>query len=819
MGALARLAQDLFHEERVSVRPSRELAGRRIVERFVEQQARQPRHLETRQPLKDQHRVDVFVERSRFMLESFRVDRDHDEDRVLGVFEHRADQGHRGGVRRVGVVDRPQHGSRSREPLEHRRQRHPKAVLPKAGIDAFVSVLRRVARSRTQTHQLPYPQDGPLDIRATAEGVLDESANGRGAIRTVFVGIEWRPATAGRSIRRPPYEHRSHHPEGVACALAVGRAAKDSLLASRLMLLEDLTGRRKHLALADADRSVDSKHDVLGPFEHATDRTFELSELGFAADQAPEDRVLSGRRRCGRIGHDRQSVADRRTLRKRRTTPGRVHRSDDGTRPLVMKRASRAGDRACGLRCRRRSLPSVKWLHAAWIGALLGAGCGNSDDPCAADALIGDLSNAAAGTTVRASAGCRYATEIRIPAGVSLVGGEGSSVAALRVESASDEPTTEVRGVDVIASSGFGLVVVGDGEARIGPGVEVDITTGVGLFAQGLARLTLEGVTVVGPVTVAEQDQLPAESGTTASEYATHGVVLDAIGEAVVRNLVVSGFALHGVLAQDTEVVWSDGRIEEVRGIGFLASGGRARLERVAVREVFRGRNLNRNAFGVAAIGGAELDTDQVVVDEVSEGAGVYQRRGFGVHTLLRVSSCPQGGVWAEDVNRLELTEADLDANGLASILARETRELVVTDSSVTNTREQPLIRSLTETDIQGDGLQIARPLGPADIRKTRLEGNERAGILLDVEDQATDLVTFADVTVSTDEASRPRVAAKIQDGGAALVVPGWDDGITREGPIDAQADASADGLPYNNGIIGPCYQAGVAAPPVPPGS
>ena len=179
--------------------------------------------------------------------------------------------------------------------------------------------------------------------------------------------------------------------------------------------------------------------------------------------------------------------------------------------------------------------------------------CDGSNEPAPevleqpGNGLEEQLARAEPGDVVRLDPETDYTGTFTVPAGVTLAGegatlhGEGPVV--LRVVTAPGL-TTVVRDLE-IENAGVGLVVTGGGEVEIS-GVTVAVTAGAGIVAEGLQRLELRDVQVLGNLTDGDLGSLGAR--VDPAQFAVVGIAVSEVPEVLFVNTDVHRIAGLGVV-------------------------------------------------------------------------------------------------------------------------------------------------------------------------------------------------------------------------------------------------------------------------------
>ncbi|MEQ8458980.1 MAG: hypothetical protein RLO52_29290 [Sandaracinaceae bacterium] len=428
----------------------------------------------------------------------------------------------------------------------------------------------------------------------------------------------------------------------------------------------------------------------------------------------------------------------------------------------------------------------LRHLSSCLVPVLLLLGC--QAELCDASSLQAALDAAGEGGRVRAG-DCRIEGGLRIPPGVTLEGAEETVLApgadASIVLQAGPTETT-LRGLRVEALGGVGVQLGGEGAAAV-EDVIITVDRGVGLVAEGVARLRVTRVSVEGAVDAAAAMTLPDTA--TPERGGSYGLWLVDVGTeaapAELSDVDLRDVGPWGGVVASSQVRWTGGDVEGVTGTGVLVQGGAVSLEGVRVATLRQGIQL-APAYGLASVDGAALETRGLVVTD-GEGVGVIHAGGEATHAALSVVGQRRGGVRAQADATLRLGEGSvLTANGLAGVLAVggsvDVDGLEITGTVLTSA----LVGETIRADV-GDGLQLTGVRGS--LASVIVRDNARIGLLIDVGAIGIGALSLTDVTAGAEGSALGAVA---QDDAGPL--SGWDGAITREGASVAN-DAAHAGL------------------------
>ncbi len=429
-------------------------------------------------------------------------------------------------------------------------------------------------------------------------------------------------------------------------------------------------------------------------------------------------------------------------------------------------------------------------LLAAPTAALVAIGCAGG--PCTATELEAALAEAAPGEVVRVGA-CRITGSFVLPAGVSLEGQSGSVLTSAGPEPVIDAPAgaVDVRALRVeVDHGGVGIRARGGAELALRD-VTVVVTRGVGVGVDGGA-LTVEGLTLEGPITEENAAFAPMSS----AETATFGLVSRDTGDRAVHlsDVHVRGFAVAGVSIGGGVLTW-DGRadgpdVEGCRGVGIALFGTRATLTSVEVAAMFSGVGMPGIAVVASALAGrgTELDASALEAHD-GDGYGLFADGSNVALTGARFADLGLMGVRLQG-GSLGATDLVAERNGGAGLLAVDATSVQIERGRFDGQTEALFVSALGSVRV-ADGIEIVRDpetIGapPIDLVLTdvSLSANARAGLLVDAADGAITRLALSGVMVSADGAAYGAITQR------AGVAAGWDAMITRAGAAAANDPA-----------------------------
>jgi len=420
---------------------------------------------------------------------------------------------------------------------------------------------------------------------------------------------------------------------------------------------------------------------------------------------------------------------------------------------------------------------------------------------CEAAAITSALHGSHAGDVVRVGA-CEVTGTFSVPPGVTLSGEGGASrLVAPAGHNAvilhTGGGTTVLSDLAVHADGATGVVAAGDGSARIAH-VTVELVTGAGIGATGLAALGLEDVTVDGPIDgEPEASALPSEVAFPAQP--THGVAIEDVGDVQIAMLHVSGLAQTGVLLAESATTWHGGDVTEVRGSLVIVSGGSATLDGLELSHARQGIALIP-PYGLVIAAGAAVETTGLHVHD-NDRFGILQSEAMAMHGDLVAEQNHDAGIWVQGspATTISGSATVLTSNAFAGIVAHDSSNVSISDARIDGT--MMAMRSfMGETRVTvnaGDGVHLVDSLAGVALHNLRLLGNARVGVLIDGGGMAIGPEICDGVQV---DGTGTQLGAIAQNG---MLDPAWDTGVTRLG-------ATAVNDPAFTGTLDP---AGVVSP------
>lgn len=421
---------------------------------------------------------------------------------------------------------------------------------------------------------------------------------------------------------------------------------------------------------------------------------------------------------------------------------------------------------------------------------LLAAGCTDPGGICDPLELEEALAGAYPTETVQAGA-CRITGAFTVPAGVTLRGrgrGETTIVGAAGAAAVRVIPGAEpavLADLGVRSEGPVGVLVRGEGGAAVLESIAVRASRGVAIGVEGLDRVEVRGARLEGPVTRDNAGQIPPEPAP--EDWATHGLVLVRVADAVLSDVDANGFARFGVLIVDGETDWRTGDASANLGSGLMVHGGHAFLEGLVLCGMMQGVSLIP-PYGAVFVAGAEVETQGLEVCDC-EGPGTIHELASVRHVDLSAHGNRDAAVWVQDSPAFELSGAgtSISGNRFAGVVLVDSGEARLAGGTIEGSVTASRIFRTLGTVAVGDGVQLVRPSGRVDLSSLRLVENERVGLLLELDGSTDPAITLDGVTVSGSGAELGAVAQ------GPAVPEGWDSGVLREGATGAN-DAAHTG-------------------------
>lgn len=414
----------------------------------------------------------------------------------------------------------------------------------------------------------------------------------------------------------------------------------------------------------------------------------------------------------------------------------------------------------------------------AFSFALFLTACGS--ELCSPEDLTSALASATPGSTVVVGA-CAIRGAFVVPGGVTLDGHAGSQLLS---DGAAPILTLEagatVRSLALQVDGGGIGIVSRSGSEVVLESLDLTVTAGVGVYLAG-GPATLADVRMDGPI----DDATALTAPITEDRIGTFGLVArDLTGVLQLTDVHISDFAVAGVAVNGGELVWTSTRpepaLEGIRGTGLALFGTTATLTDVEITGL-------RSGIGPVGLG-IVLGPDTAMAELAATGLSIHDSQGYGVFSQAASVRLSDTSIVHVELAGLRLQGGSLAAtrlrcegNGGAGVLAIDTESVVLEDVTLLDQRTVGLTSGALSTDV-GDGLHMVRDPASAtapalrlEVRGATLAGNQRAGILLDADMEAAD-VLLESVAVDATGTGLGVIAQN------AMVTSGWDAGVSRTG-------------------------------------
>lgn len=331
----------------------------------------------------------------------------------------------------------------------------------------------------------------------------------------------------------------------------------------------------------------------------------------------------------------------------------------------------------------------------------------------------------------------------RVPAGGTLEGEhadqayvESNEAGAAVVVDTAPGQTTVVRGINIYANGGVGILVRGGGRF-VGENINVTCGVGVCVAAEGQSDIDLSQVNIQGTIT---QEVVPnLVFPLKAEEAPIIGLAMSDVGDANLSEVQISGFGGFGMIALESRINWSGGGVSRNVGVGYIQQGGDVTFEGVNVEETWKGQIGNAiSSFGVVLSGQGALHTTSLRVVN-NEGFGIVQDDARSDHTSLVVSDNDDVGFWLQNASgtaaapslRIHGTGNLLERNRGGGVFALRSGGIDLEGMRAADAVIKEIATSDTGLAQMADGVQINEPAGDIRLASLDLDNNARIGLLL----------------------------------------------------------------------------------------
>jgi hypothetical protein len=234
--------------------------------------------------------------------------------------------------------------------------------------------------------------------------------------------------------------------------------------------------------------------------------------------------------------------------------------------------------------------------------------------------------------------------------------------------------------------------------------------------------------------------------------------------------------------------------VENNIGVGFEAVGGTADLTDVTLRGTSQGLAPIESYNGIFS-GGAQVVSLRLGAS-AGDTFGLMHSEASANHVDLTAEQNGFAGIWVQRSPAFSLSGSRglLADNGFAGVAVVDTEGARIRDIEVRGVVEGIQLLGI-ETIRAADGIHLLA--ADAAIANVTLADNARAGLAVDLGGASTDRLTIDSVTVT---GAGNALGAVAQNG---VILPGWDQAITRMGPVIGNDAAFAGGLDIA-GAVGP---------------
>ncbi len=436
-------------------------------------------------------------------------------------------------------------------------------------------------------------------------------------------------------------------------------------------------------------------------------------------------------------------------------------------------------------------------MRAALLGLLVVAGC-DAGPTCDPDELADRLAQANATVEV---GDCAVSGRFDVAPGVTLAGtGPASAIVGtdrgpvLQVDTTG--AATTIRGLRLVGSGHVTLELSGAGRAEVTDVIVEVPAVGVGVTAEGLARLAMVDVEVIGPATAATADSVPNDPD--AMSYATHGLALFSVADLSLTRVDVRGFQKVAALLVDSSTTWSGGDVRECVGAGIVVSGGEAALTDVTVHDLFASMRGLVISLGLTTTRDAVVTTERLEVASNPQ-FGILQDGGSVDHLDLSVHDNGDVGLWAQRATHLSIAgdAPEIVGNHVAGLVLSSASDVTISGAVIDGTT-QGLTAVGTGGGVDaGDGIHIVGASRNVTLESLTLRGNARVQIVAELGATAATDITLRDVRV---EGTGAQLGLITQNGAVPM---GWDASVSRLGDTLANDAAFTGTLAVFPGPVG----------------
>jgi hypothetical protein len=382
-----------------------------------------------------------------------------------------------------------------------------------------------------------------------------------------------------------------------------------------------------------------------------------------------------------------------------------------------------------------------------------------------------------------------------VPSGVALRGQDRERTiievpaGAVGLTLAGDAQVSDLR----IESSGYAAIVARTSGSVTIERVVVDVDRGLGIGAQALSELALTDVELRGPVTRDNANEISLiDEELARDETGTYGLVTLHVADAQLTDVTSSGFAFFGAALIDTGTTWTGGGTPANLRNGLMVYEGTASLTTLDLCDTMKGLEplANAGVFAAAAV----VDTTGLSVC-ASDRLGLLHDGATARHVDLVATENLDAAVWVQNCPSFEISGAGsaLTDNRFAGIAVLDSTNVVVSDATISNTELSPRFIDVTGRIDVGDGLQLVGSTEGIQLSDLTLSGNQRVGVLIDLDGATIDDTWLADISV---DGTGTELGVIAQNG---VLGAGWDGAVDRQGDtVSNDADFFATGTPID---------------------
>jgi hypothetical protein len=205
-------------------------------------------------------------------------------------------------------------------------------------------------------------------------------------------------------------------------------------------------------------------------------------------------------------------------------------------------------------------------------------------------------------------------------------------------------------------------------------------------------------------------------------------------------------------------------------------------------------------SYGAVFGGDADVETRGLAV-RAGDAHGVLCDGARTRHVNAQITDNGFAGFWAQNLSSFEVSGdmTTIRGNGFAGIAVVDATGAVIQEATIEDTVEKLGLTGPTAAVTAGDGLHLVR--SSVELANLVLVDNPRVGLLLDLGGASTADLAVRLENVSVD-GSGEALGAIAQNG---EILPGWDDGVERQGATADNDALFADTLGVASGVGPSC--------------